>query len=115
MSQRSNQVAEELRKIISMILLEDLNDPRVGFVTIMCIGLTDDLRYARVFYSVLGTDGQKAATIEALEENMPFIRRLAIQRINLKYAVEIKFELDKSIEHGIKVDEILRKIKKEEK
>ncbi|MBI2095725.1 MAG: ribosome-binding factor A [Candidatus Omnitrophica bacterium] len=54
MSQRSDQVAEELRKIISLIFLEELHDPRMGFVTVTRIELTDDLRFARVFYSVLG-------------------------------------------------------------
>ncbi len=113
MSQRSNQVAEELRKIVSMILIEDISDPRMGFVTITRIELTDDLRYAQIFYSVLGSDTEKRATQEALEENMGFIKRLAIERINMKYATEIKFELDSSIEHSLRVDEILKKIKKE--
>jgi ribosome-binding factor A len=114
MSQRSNQVAEELRKIISMILLEDVNDPRMGFITITRIELTDDLRYAKVHYSVLGSEEQKAATEEALAENLPFIKRLAIERINMKYAMEIRFELDRSIEHSFKIDEILKKIKKKD-
>ncbi len=114
MSQRSNQVSEELRKIISMILLEDLSDPRMGFVTITRIELTDDLRFARVFYSVLGDAAQKESTREALQENMGFIKKLAVERINMKYAMDIKFELDKSIEHSFHIDELLRKIKKNE-
>ncbi len=113
MSQRSNKVAEELRKIISMIFLEDLNDPRVGFLTVTRIELTADLRFARVFYSVLGSEEQKASTIEALEENISFIKHLAVQRINMKYAMDMKFELDKSIEHSFQIDDILKKIKKE--
>ena len=114
MSQRSNQVAEELRKIVSMILLEDLNDPRMGFITITRIELTDDLRFARIFYSVLGDNAQKEGTREALEENMSFIRRLAVEKINMKYAMDIKFEVDKSIEHSFHIDELLKKIKKTE-
>ena len=113
MSQRSNQVAEELRKIISMILLEDLNDPRMGFITITRIELTPDLRFARVFYSVLGNDAQKVSTKEALEENIGFIRHLAVERINMKFAPDIRFELDKSIEHSFQIDELLKKSKKE--
>ena len=112
MSQRSNQVAEELRKIVSMILLEDLNEPRMGFITITRIELTDDLRFARIFYSVLGDDAQKESTREALEDNSGFIRRLVVERINMKYAMELKFEVDKSIEHSFHIDELLKKIKK---
>ncbi len=114
MSQRSSQVAEELRKIISMIILGDLNDPRMGFVTITRIELTDDLRFARVFYSVLGDEEQKAATQEAIDENLSFIRRLAVERINMKFAMDIKFELDQSIEHSFKIDSIIKKLKEKE-
>ena len=112
MSQRSNQVAEELRKIVSMILLEDLSDPRIGFITITRIELTADLRFARIFYSVLGDDAQKESTREALEEKMGFIRKQVIERINMKYAIELKFEVDKSIEHSFEIDNILKKIKR---
>lgn len=115
MSQRSNQVAEELRKIISMIFLEDLSDPRMGFVTVTRIELTADLRFARVFYSVLGSEEQKEATKEALKENMRFIKKLAVERINMKYAMELKLELDNSIDYGFKIDSILNKIKKPDK
>ncbi len=115
MSQRSSQVAEELRKIMSLILIEDMSsDPRMGFVTITRIEMTDDLRFARVFYSVLGSAEQKELTEEALAENAGFIRRLAVQRINMKYAAEIRFELDKSIDDAFRIDDILKKIKKPE-
>ena len=112
MSQRSNQVAEELRKIVSMILLEDLNDPRIGFITITRIEMTADLRFARIFYSVLGDKAQKDSTREALEEKMGFIRKLVVERINMKYAIELKFEVDKSIEQSFHINELLKKIKK---
>ncbi len=114
MSQRSHQVAEELRKIVSLILLQDLNDTQLGFITITRIELTDDLRFARIFYSVLGDGAQKAATRDALDKNMGFIKKLAVQRINMRYAMEMKFELDKSIEHSFHIDELLKKIKKDE-
>ena len=115
MSQRSNQVAEELKKIISMILIDDLSDPRMGFLTLTRIELTADLRFAKVFYSVLGSEEQRESTREALEENLSFIRRLAVQRINMKYAMAIRFEEDRSIESSFEIDKILKKIKEEEK
>ena len=114
MSQRSSQVAEELRKIVSMILLHDLNDSRMGFITITRIEITDDLRFARIFYSVLGDESKKDSTREALEENMRFIRKMAVEKINMRYAMDMKFELDKSIEHSFQIDDILKKIKKKE-
>ncbi len=114
MSQRADQVAEELRKIISMILIDDLNDPRMGFVTIMRVEMTDDLRFAKVFYSVLGDEEKIASTEEAIAENLSFIKRMAVERINMKYATEIRFERDSSIEHSFKIDAILKKIKTDE-
>ncbi len=115
MSQRSDQVAEELRRIISMILLDDLSDPRMGFVTITRIELTEDLRYARVYYSVLGDEARQTETEEALMDNKRFIKKLAVERINMKYAMEIKFERDKSVEHSFQIDSILKKIRNENK
>jgi len=114
MSQRSNQVAEEVRKIISRILLEELSDPRLGFLTVTRIELTDDLRFARVFYSVLGSEEQRQATEEALAEHASYIKHLVVERINMKFAMDLKFESDRSIEHSFHIDEILKKIKDRE-
>ena len=102
-----------MRKIISMILLDDLSDPRMGFVTITRIELTEDLRYARVYYSVFGDEVRQKETEEALMQNKGFIKRLAVERINMKYAMDIKFERDKSVEHSFQIDSILKKIRDE--
>lgn len=115
MGQRASRVAEELRKIITQILLEDLNDPRLGFVTVTRIEVTDDLRMGRIYYSVLGTEEQKKSTEEALAEEQAFIRRLVAERLNMKFAMEIRMELDPSIDHSFKIDAILKKLKEEEK
>ena len=114
MKQRASQVAEELRKIISMILLDDLNDPRMGFVTVTRIDVSDDLKNGRVFYSVLGDERQKLSTREALEENLRYIKHLTVERINLKFAMDIRFEEDKTIDYSFEIDTILKKIKKGE-
>ena len=112
MSQRSSQVAEELRKIVSRVIISDLSsDPRMGFVTITRVELTADLRFARIFYSVLGSEEQIESTREALAENLSFIRRMAVERINMKFAMEIRFEEDPSIDASFKIDRILKKIK----
>ena len=115
MSQRSIQVAEELRKIISTLFLEDLTDPRLGFVTITRCEITPDLRFAKVFYSVLGDETQKKYTSEAIVEHAVRIRRMAVERINMKFAMDLRFELDPSIEESFRLSEILKKIHKDEK
>ena len=113
MSQRSNQVGEELRKIISTIFLEDLADQRMGFVTITRVEVTEDLRYAKVLYSVLGDEKQKKQTADSIAEQAAYIRRLAVERINMKFAMDLKFELDPSIEESFRLSEIFKKIHKE--
>ena len=115
MGQRASRVAEELRKIITQILLEELSgDPRLGFLTVTKVQVTDDLRLGKVYYSVLGSDEQKQATAEALEEELGFIRRLVAQRLNMKFAIEVRFDPDRSIEHSFRIDSILKKLKKPE-
>lgn len=115
MSQRASRVAEELRKIITQILLEDVSDPRLGFITVTRIEVTDDLRLGRIFFSVLGDAEQKQLTVEALDDHAGMIRRLAAERLNMKFAMDLRFELDESIEHSFKIDQILKKIKDDEK
>ena len=115
MSQRSNQVGEELRKIISKIFIEDLSDPRLGFVTITRVEVTPDLRYAKVLYSVLGDPAQKKSTAEAILDHAGYLKRLAVERINMKFAMDFKFELDTSIEESFRLGEIFKKIHKEKK
>ena len=115
MGQRASRVAEELRKVIAEILLEELSgDPRLGFLTVTKIEVADDLRFGKIFYSVLGTEEQKQSTAEALTDELSFIRRLVAERLNMKFAMDIRFELDPSIEHSFHIDSILKKIKKKE-
>ena len=112
MGQRASRVAEELRKVIAQILMEDLSsDPRMGFITITHIEVSDDLRMGRIYYSVLGSEEQKSSTEEALTEELGMIRRLVAQRLDMRYAMEIRFEHDPSIDQSFRIDDILRKIK----
>jgi ribosome-binding factor A len=114
MGQRASRVAEELRKVITQILLEELSDPRLGFVTVTRVEVTDDLRHGRVFYSVLGSEEQKTSTAEALREELGNIRRMVASNMELKFAIDVHFELDESIDHSFRIDSILKKIKKPE-
>ena len=111
MKQRAQKVAEELRKIVSMILLNDLADSRVGFITVTRIEVTDDLRNATIYYSVLGDEEARNNAEEALEEHHRFIRHLVVERINMKFAMEIVFQFDDAIDENFKIEGILRKIK----
>ncbi|MCX5702413.1 MAG: 30S ribosome-binding factor RbfA [Candidatus Omnitrophica bacterium] len=108
---RYEKVAEALRKEISSIIHDELKDPRLGFVTITNVDLTGDLRYAKVFFSVLGKDQEYKRTKEALDSALGFIRRLIAQRIRLRFTPEIAFKEDRSSEYSIKIQQVLEEIK----
>ena len=108
---RYEKVAEELRKEVSKIIHDELKDPRLGFLTVMRVELTPDLRYAKIFYSVLGKEEDYAKTQKALDSAAGFIRRLIAQRIQLRFAPEIAFREDHSSEYSIRIEEVLNEIK----
>ncbi len=115
MSNRPERVAEYLKEEVSRIVCEELRDPRIGFVTILRVDITKDLRFAKIYYSILGSDKEKKETAEALRSGLGFIRRLISQSIKLRYLPEIRFVLDESAQYGIEIQKILDKINKEPK
>jgi len=108
---RIDRVTESIRKEISLILHDELKDPRLGFVTVTRVEMTQDLRSAKVSFSVLGNEEDYKKTKEALDCAMGFIRRLIAQRINLRLAPEIIFREDRSCEHSVRIQEVLDQIK----
>ena len=110
---RYQRVAEAIKKEASLIIHDELHDPRLGFVTITRVEVTADLRYAKIFFSVLGKDQDYQKTQEALDSALGFIRRLIAQRINLRFAPEISFKEDRSSEYSIKIQEVLDQIKEQ--
>ena len=111
MGLRHEKVIAALKREISNIVHDELKDSRLGFVTIMRVDLTSDLRYARIYFSVLGNEKEQKTTQEALESAKPFIRYLIAQRIKLRFVPEITFKLDRSVEYSIKIQEQLEKLK----
>lgn len=108
---RQDKVAEALKKEISIIIHDELKDPRLGFVTITKAEVTQDLRQAKIFFSVLGKEEDYKKTKEALDSASGFIRRLIAQRIRLRFTPEIVFKEDRSHEYSIKIQEILDQIR----
>ncbi|MDD4980393.1 MAG: 30S ribosome-binding factor RbfA [Candidatus Omnitrophica bacterium] len=108
---RYDRVSEALKREIGIIIHDELNDPRLGFVTIMRVELTEDLRYAKVFFSVLGQEEERKKSKEALDSALGFIRRLIGQRIRLRLVPEIIFYEDRSAEYSVRIEEVLNEIK----
>ena len=108
---RVEKVAQAIKREISNIIHDELKDPRIGFVTITGVDLTKDLRIAKIYYSVLGDVNEKDKTSAALKNAKGFMRRLLGQRLELRYAPEINFKEDRSIEYSLHIERELDKLK----
>ncbi|MFA5150151.1 MAG: 30S ribosome-binding factor RbfA [Candidatus Omnitrophota bacterium] len=108
---RQDKVSEAIRQEASVIIHDKLKDPRLGFITITNVEITQDLRYAKIFFSVLGNDDAHKNTKEALDSALGFVRKLIAQRLNLRFAPEIAFYEDRSSEYSVRIEEVLNEIK----
>ena len=115
MSLRNEKVRKALMREIADILQREIRDPRIsGVVSIMDVEVSQDNSFAKVFYSVFGSDEQKEKTIEAMEQNKSKIRYEVGKRIRLRLTPDLRFVYDDSIEKGSKVQELINKISRGE-
>lgn len=112
---RLNRINEELKKEISHVLTFELKNPNVtGLLSVTRAKITPDFKYAKVYISVLNSkDVDK--TMQGLKDSAGFIRSQIAKTINLRITPELVFELDDSVEYGMKIDNILKNLKKDEK
>ena len=109
---RDSRINEELRKEISEIILREIKDPDLGFVSIVRADVAHDLRTAKIYYSAMGNEDEVALTDKAMQRCAGFIRREVAHRLNLRNTPELIFIHDGSIEHGIRIARILEEEKK---
>lgn len=105
---RAERVAESVRAVIAELLLREVKDPRVGMVTLTAVHLTDDLRHCRVFFSSVGDAGARERTLAGLRSAAGFVRRELTRRLALRYAPEVTFAFDPSLETSERVTALLR-------
>ncbi|KAF1084570.1 Ribosome-binding factor A [Sporotomaculum syntrophicum] len=111
MSHRPERLAEAIKKEMSDLLLNELKDPRIGFATITGVDVSSDLKYAKIYVSVLGNHEQRVSTMQALTKAQGFVRTELGRRIRLRLVPEISFILDESLDHGVRVMELLEEVK----
>ena len=109
MSQRTERVQKLARQVLGE-LIHDLKDPRVGFATVTTVRISPDLRHARVFVSVLGSDDEQRATMKGLESAKPFLRGELGRQVRMKYLPELTFELDTGAEDAERLERLLHTI-----
>ena len=113
-SRRPEQVAGTIRQVITDALAREVRDPRVGFVTVTGVLVTNDLSHARVMVSVPGDDAEKAKAMEGLQSAAGFLRTRAARSLTTRTVPELHFELDKGFEHAARIEELLQAIRREE-
>lgn len=111
---RMEKVQELMKQEISKIILQDLKDPRIGFVTVTAVDVSSDLRNARIYVSLMGSDQQIADCWRGLKSSLGFLRREVGHRVRLRYTPELTLELDKSVEYSVHIQELLQKIRTQE-
>ena len=111
---RVEKVQELMKQEISQIILRELKDPRIGFVTVTSVECTGDLREAKVYVSLMGNEAQVKACWSGLNSSLGFIRREIGKRIRLRVTPEMSFALDKSLDYSAHIQELLLKIKAED-
>ncbi len=108
---RAVRVGDQLLKVMAELLMKKVNDPRVKTTTLTGIHLSDDLKHARIFYSVLGDDQAVRKAQAGLESAKGFIKRELGLRLALKYIPDINFKHDRTLEMGDHMEKLFETLK----
>ena len=112
---RIEKLQELIKQEMGKMLLTDLKDPRIGFVTVTDVEMTGDLRSAKIFISVMGGEDKVKSSLEGLQSALGYIRREIGQRIKIRFTPEISFALDTSLDYGDHIQKLLLKVEGENK
>lgn len=112
---RPERVGQEIQAAIAdMLSRGELRDPRIGFITITGVKVSPDLRVAKVYYSMIGSDEQRRETQAGLDAAKGYVRREVTSRVKLRVSPEIYFVFDESLREGDKIDRLLREVREKE-
>ena len=112
MSRRTDKVSSQVQAELSELVLRKLKDPRIGFVTITAVDMTPDLKFARVYYTVMGGEKEKEATARALERAAGFLQHQIAVALKLRFTPKLTFHWDESVDEGFRIDKILNDLEK---
>ena len=110
---RVEKLQELIKQEVSKMLLRELKDPRIGFVTVTQVDVTGDLREAKIYVSIMGGEDQARESWTGLQSALGFIRREIGKRIRLRFTPEISFALDKSLDYSAHIQALLLSIQQE--
>jgi ribosome-binding factor A len=111
---RARRLGEQIQRELGDLLRRDVKDERIGNVTITAVSVTGDLRTARVYYLVFGKDGPDPKVQRGLESAAGFLRNALSRSLMIRYTPTLTFELDTSIEHGVRLTQLIDSVSKPE-
>jgi len=110
-STRLTRINDEIARVTADVIRTEMSDPRIGsVVSVMRAETTSDMKYCKIFVSVLGDKEKQGSTMEALKSGTGFIRRRIAEIINLRQTPEITFEFDDSIEYGMRMRKLIDEV-----
>jgi ribosome-binding factor A len=112
-SWRPESVGRFVQKSLSELLFSEVKDPRIGYVTITGCRVSKDLKVARVFVSVMGSEEERSMSLEALGRAAPFLRHKLAGQLQIRHTPELIFDYDDSIERGARVSKLLDGLKED--
>ncbi|AOT68234.1 30S ribosome-binding factor RbfA [Geosporobacter ferrireducens] len=108
---RTNRIGEEIKKLVSHLIRNELKDPRISNLTsVVEVDVTRDLRYANIYISVYGTKEEQENTIDGLTKAAGFVRKEIGKNLKLRYTPEPIFKMDTSIEKGLYISRLINKV-----
>lgn len=108
-SKKNARINEEIKRIVSNIIINGVKDPRVDSLTsVTYVKTTNDLRYTNIYFSILGDDKKKSDTMEGLESAKGYIRREIGKNLDLRIVPEPIFHIDTQLDDAMKLDEIIK-------
>ena len=109
---RARRLGEQIQRELVEMLRRDVKDERIGNVTITAVSVAGDLRTARVYYLVFGKDGPDPKVQRGLESAAGFLRNALSKSLMIRYTPTLSFELDTSIEHGVRLTQLIDSVNK---
>jgi ribosome-binding factor A len=110
MTRRLLKAAEAIRSVVSMAILTELRDPRVKHVTVVGVEVLPDMKSAKVFVSIMGSEKEQRLALAGLQHAAGFLQRKIAERIETRYTPRLTFVLDKGVKNSLQVARILKQV-----
>lgn len=107
--ERTDRIAEEIKKVVSEMIQNELKDPRIkGLISVTKINLTKDLKFCKIYISVLGAD--KEEVLAGIKSGAGYMRKELGQRVQIRILPELQFVIDNSMEYGAHIDQVIKEL-----